>query len=77
MQVWQLQEPFPNDYYLVWTLVQIQKIYSIDRNEKSHFFELWRQHKQLKTMKMSEAWPDIYNEEYIYQFQPETTLKIH
>ena len=24
-------------------------------------FELQQQHKQLKTMEMSEAWPDIYN----------------
>ena len=35
------------------------------------------QHKQLKTMEMSEAWPDIYNEEYIHQFQSELTHKIH
>ena len=40
---------------------------------------LWTmaQHKQLKTMEMSEAWPDIYNEEYIHQFQSELTHKIH
>ena len=44
---------------------------------KSHFYELWQQHKQLKTMEMSEAWPDIYNEGYIQEFQPETTHKIN
>ena len=29
------------------------------------------------TMGMSEAWPDIYNEGYIHNFQPEPTHKIH
>ena len=28
-------------------------------NEKIDFYELWQQHKQLKTMKISEAWPDF------------------
>ena len=46
------------------------------RGLKSDFYELWQQHKQLKTMEMSEAWPDIYNEGYIQEFQPETTHKI-
>ena len=27
---------------------------------------LWQQLKQLKTMEMSEAWPDIYDKVYIY-----------
>ena len=44
---------------------------------KNDFYELWQQHKQLKTMEMSEAWPDIYNEGFIHQFQPEPTHKIH
>ena len=35
-----------------------------------------RQHKQLKTMEMSEAWPDIFYEGYAHQFQPEPTHKI-
>ena len=26
--------------------------------QKSDFYELWQQHKQLKTMEMNEAWPD-------------------
>ena len=30
-----------------------------------------------KTMDVSEAWPDTYDEEYIHQFQPEPTHKIH
>ena len=37
----------------------------------------WQQHKQLKTMEMSEAWPDTYNERCIHQFQPEPIYKIH
>ena len=24
-----------------------------------------------------EGWPDIYNEEYLHQFQPEPTYKVH
>ena len=35
------------------------------------------QHKQVKIMKMSEAWPNIYDEGYIHQFQPELTHKIN
>ena len=31
-------------------------------NEKSDFYELWQQYKWLKSMEMSEAWPDIYDE---------------
>ena len=34
--------------------------------QKSDFYELWQQHKQLKTIKISEAWPDICNEGYRY-----------
>ena len=34
------------------------------------------QHKQLKTMEISEAWPDTFDEGYIHQFQPEPTHKI-
>ena len=30
-----------------------------------------------KTIEMSEAWPDTYNEGYIHQFQLEPTHKIH
>ena len=53
------------------------KIYYVGANEKNYFYELWQQHKQLKTMEMSEALPDIYDEGYIHQFQPEPTPKIH
>ena len=38
---------------------------------------VWQQHKQLKTMEISEAWRDNYDEESIHQFQPEPTHKIH
>ena len=39
--------------------------YSVGENKNSDFYELWQQHKQLKIMEMSEAWPDIYDDEYI------------
>ena len=34
-------------------------IYSVGANKKDGFYELWQQYMQLKTMKISEAWPDI------------------
>ena len=34
-------------------------------------------HKKLKTMEMSEAWPDIFYDGYIHQFELELTHKIH
>ena len=37
--------------------------------------ELWQQDKQLQTMKMNEAWPDLYNEGYIHKFQAGSTHK--
>ena len=48
-----------------------------DTLEKSGFYELWQQQKELKTMEMCEAWPDIFYEGYIHQFQPGPTHKIH
>ena len=36
-------------------LQQLLKIYSVGTNEKSDFYELWQQHKLLKTMEMSEV----------------------
>ena len=53
------------------------KIYSIGTNENGDFCELWQQHKQLKTIEISEAWTATYDERYIHQFQPEPTHKIH
>ena len=46
------------------------------KQKKSDFYELWQQHKQLKTMETSEAWPDTLDEGYIHQFQPEATCEI-
>ena len=42
-------------------------------NEKNDLYELWQQRKQLKTMEMSETWPNTFYEGYIHQFQPEPT----
>ena len=41
----------------------------------SDFYELWQQYKQQKTIEMSEAWPDTYNEGYQFQLKP--NHKIH
>ena len=51
--------------YLNFTLVQ--KINSAGDYEKTNFYELWQQQKQLKTREMREAWPDIYNEQGFIQ----------
>ena len=51
-------------------------IRSVVKNERSNFYVLWQQHKQLKTMDMNEAVPKTYNEGYIHPFQPEPTHKI-
>ena len=44
---------------------------------KSGLYELRQQDKQLKTLKMSEALPDTYDEGFIQQLQPEPTHRIH
>ena len=44
---------------------------------KSDFYELWQKLKLMKTMEMSEIWPDTYDERHMHQFQPESTRKIH
>ena len=46
-------------------------------NQKNDLYEQWQQHKQVKTIEMSEGWPDIFYEGYINKFQPEPTHKIH
>ena len=33
--------------------------------KKKDFYKLWQQHKQLKTIEMSDVWPDTYGEECI------------
>ena len=40
------------------------------RFRKSYFYELWQHHKQLKTMEISEAWPDTYDDRYVYTSIP-------
>ena len=58
-------------------LLYTQTIYPFGANEKNDFYELEEQHKQLKSMEMSETSPDTFDEGYIHQLQPEPTLKIH
>ena len=45
------------------------------KNNKSDSHELSQQHKQLKTMEMSEAWPDTFDD--IHKFQSEPAHKIY
>ena len=55
----------------------ITSLYKVGINENSDFYELWQQHKKLKTMEMNEAWYDFFYEGYIHQLQSEPTHKIH
>ena len=92
MKVGQLQKPVCNDYKPVWTLFKnlfamitslselyfrIQKFLLLVQMKKSDFYEIKQHQKQLKTMEISEAWPDTFDEGYIHQFQSEPTHKIH
>ena len=45
--------------------------------QKSNFYELWQQHKLLKTVEMSEVLSDIYDEGHTHHFQPEHNHKKH
>ena len=45
------------------------------KTKKSDFYELWQQHKQLKTMGMSEDWPNTFNEGSIHKLQHEPHIK--
>ena len=42
--------------------------FTLDTNEESDFYDLWLQHKQLKTVEMSEASPNTFYEGYIHVF---------
>ena len=54
----------------------MRKICSVGTNERCDFYDLWQQHKQLKTVDINEAWSDINEEEQMHQFQPELIHKI-
>ena len=64
---------FKNAFATITSLSELYfriKIYPFGTNEKSDFYELWQQHKQLIAMKMNEAWRNIFYVVYIRQFQP-------
>ena len=77
--LWLVKYAFSTKKWFVKTSCRIMKYKSrvVKMNPgKSDFYELWQQHKQLKTIEMSEAWSDTFNEGFIHQFQPEATQKI-
>ena len=55
MQVWQLQEPLLQQLLAYLNFNLDSEDLSFWFKQKSNFYELWQQHKQLKTMKVSEA----------------------
>ena len=72
---------FKNPFAMITSLSELyfrfRRFILLVQTKKSDFYELWQQHKLLKTMEMSEVGPDTYDERYIHQFQPEPTHKIH
>ena len=58
----------------LWTLLQRLLVYLIVKTKKNNFFELWQQHKQLKTMEMSVAWPDTNQDEIHHKLYNETGI---
>ena len=71
----------PSRTLLQWLLACLNftlesEVYPFGTNEKTDLSKLWKQHKQLKTMEMSETWSDIFYEGYIHQLQPESTPKL-
>ena len=71
MQVWQLQELFLQRLLacLNFTL-NSEDLFSLYKVKTSDLYDLWQQYKQMRTIEMSEIWPDIYDKGYIHQFQP-------
>ena len=61
MQVWQLQEPFYNNYYLSEIYFKFCRFILLVQTKPEKLYKLWQQHKQLKAMEMSEVWPYIMN----------------
>ena len=55
---------------------RFNRVYSVGANEKSDFYELWQQYKQLKTMEMRLELILTMKGIYI-DFQPESTKKNH
>lgn len=41
-----------------------------------YFYQLWQQHKQLRTMVINETWFDIYDGEFTCHFPPRPTEKL-
>ena len=68
---------FKNPFALITSLSELhfrfRRNILLVQTKKSDFYELWQQHKQLKTIEISEDWLDTFNERYIHQFQPEPT----
>ena len=77
MQVWSFKNPFAVITSLSEILFRFRRFIMLVQTKKSDFYELWQQHKQHKTMKISESWPDTYHEGFIHECQPELTHKIH
>ena len=71
------KNPFATITSLSELYLRIRRFFSLVGTKKVISMNYDKQHKQLKTMEMNEAGLDIFYEEYLHQFQPEPTHKIH
>lgn len=51
----------------------MQHIYYIVSFERSDFYKICQQQKQVKTMDLEEVWPDTFDKGYIYRWIPTWT----
>ena len=59
---------FKNSFARITSLSELY-LDSVGTKEKIDFYELWQQHKLLKTTEMSEVWSDAtFDEGYIHRF---------
>ena len=77
MQVWQFKNPLATITSLYELYFRFRRFILLVQTKKVISNELWQQYKLLKTMEISEASPETYNEGYMHQFQHEPNLKIH
>ena len=61
MRVCQLQEPLLQQLLAYLNFNLDPEDLSFSYRQKSDFYELWQQHKKLKTVEVGEAWPDTFN----------------
>ena len=69
---------FRNSFAMVTRLfelpVKCRKLILLKQNKRKELHEVWQQPKLFKTMELNKPWLNVYNKEYIRQFQTTTKL---